>query len=453
MKMHKLLVLFVLLIISITLRAENTLTPQYFNYKAELEGGSSSLRQLELSSEVLERLQRRDLGDLRVFNSAGQAVPHTIRSSVVEESQNYLPLVFYPFNKEQSADPASIRIYVQQQKSAQQVSIKSDAAQSSPQISNEFQYIIENTLSKNAPSKLLCSLKLDWQQPKPSMILPLSISSSDDLQNWSVVARQKTISRLNYADAELIRARIEIPCTTAPYLRLRWLKPQQKVQLKTIEGEYRQAGYRKMQWQRLGKPEQNEAGEWLFENNSAASMHSILLKAPQEGFLYKGMLLSRNSDSEKWRKRSLITQYRLKLSDQELISDPVTLHQANERYWKIKFPVGTRYSESQLPEIEVSYPQLQLIYLAQGEAPYTLAFGSSVVFAESSNGIRSLLKTVEDTGNQPDEVTMLQIREVTDKRVIEKQIPWKLIALWVILLIGTALMAYMAHSLYRQMNR
>jgi Protein of unknown function (DUF3999) len=49
-----------------------------YGLKLEVEG-QHAFYQLELPLEVYQSVTRRDLGDIRLFNAAGQVVPHVLR--------------------------------------------------------------------------------------------------------------------------------------------------------------------------------------------------------------------------------------------------------------------------------------------------------------------------------------------------------------------------------------
>jgi len=428
------------------------ITPKHFSYKAQLNGGKSSLRRIELPRQVLEGMKRNDLGDLRIFNADGHIVPHQFKQGVIQGKIQKAKLAFYPFTKTQAADPGSIRIHIEQNSGKQNIAVNTQQAQQTKKKDNEFQYIIENKINQSQPQKQLCSLKLDWQQPSPNMILPLRIDTSHDLQNWTLLASNLSVSKLHYSGSQLLRSKIEIPCTTSRYLRLQWLKPKQNIHLTRIEGSYRQNGSKKMQWDSLGKPQITKQNEWLFEKTSVAPLSRLALIAPMDGLLYKGQLLSRNNPKSKWQVKQSFIQYRLKMQDLQLESNPVELTNGTDKYWKIKLTPESQFNPEQLPEIHVSRQQLQLIYLAQGSEPFTLAFGNSKIKPARDTGINQLIKTLQNTGSSPDTATPGTIKTNTEKVEISQDIPWRIISFWILLLFGTGIMGYMAYSLYQQMN-
>ena len=92
------------------------------------------------------------------------------------------------------------------------------------------------------------------------------------------------------------------------------------------------------------------------------------------------------------------------------------------------------------------------MFLAQGNAPYTIAYGNKTIQATQSKGIDSLIRTLQRSGGSPDKVSMNV--PVKNTHVITKaeETPWKLIGFWLLLVLGTAVLSYMAYSLYKQMN-
>ena len=106
-----------------------------------------------------------------------------------------------------------------------------------------------------------------------------------------------------------------------------------------------------------------------------------------------------------------------------------------------------------MPDIQLVWPAQKLVFLAQGDEPFTLAFGNSAVSANGNNGIQQLLQTLEDAGQKPDQVTLAAIEANPLFSPIPKSTPWKLIALWAFLILGTFVLGYMAWYLYQQMQQ
>ena len=146
------------LLLANSVLADEHITAQHFNYTAPLLGGGSSLRQVELPAQVLENMTRQDMGDLRVFSAQGQLVPHHVIRGVTQQQENTSALRFYPFTRQQATDPAAIRLRIEQTGATQKIELDSEAAQNANQPAQEFQYIIENTISQAQRHQPLCGL-------------------------------------------------------------------------------------------------------------------------------------------------------------------------------------------------------------------------------------------------------------------------------------------------------
>ncbi len=442
---------------------QNQLTLEDFAYEAVLSDANSSLRQTVLPLSIYEKLSRRDHGDLRVFNSENQIVPHQfMQVAMPADTQQAQSLKFYPFNKAQASNPNNIRVIIKQTLGQQQLEINqqlnpqlkvlgtTNTAKNATKEQNEFQYIILNERADDRQK--LCQLKLGWTQTKPSMILPLSLESSDDLQNWHSISRSLNVAKLNFSGSQLVNEALKFPCTTKKYLRLTWLKPEQNNHIKHISGFYTRQAKQIIETAVLGQPYYDSNGDLLFENNLNIGLSSMEFVSLDDSFLMKGKLYSRNNELQPWRFHQNIMQYRLAIAETKLNSHPFSFLNNRDRYWKLDLASEAQLSASQLPKIYGSWNQIKLSFLAQGKDPFKLAYGNPAVAPANNTGLAELIRSVNNAGSELDQVVVSHPKKVRELARIEKQTPWKQIGLWLFLLIGTAVLAYMAFSLYRQMD-
>ena len=424
-----------------------------FAYSTVLSEAKTSLREVEIPKTLYEKMQRRDYGDLRVFSADGQIVPHQFsQSSSRVDSKQETPLVFYPFSKEQAANPGKIQVIINQKAGEQHLQINQHLA-NKPTKTNEYQYILINKSKNQKRGPELCKLQLDWEQEKLSSIISFKLESSDQLQNWKTLSHKLTVSKLNYSGSQLLHNQVHFPCTSQKYLRLTWLQPKQKIHLVQINGIYTQKGEQKIQWQSFGKPRYNDEEKgWLFESNIIAEISALAFIAPQDGLLYKGTLYSRDNEKAAWRYRKEVSQYQLNMGDTTLQSDPVSIRPSNDRYWKLQIQTETHFTESQLPEIKAGWMPKKLYFLAQGSGPFTLAFGNHTIELDQRNSLSDLINSLKQSGASIDRVSIDTVINNNKSFKVEEKIPWKLILLWLVLILGTALMGFMAYRLFQQMG-
>ncbi len=454
--MLKRLALFILSFIFAAMAIPQAVSAAPFNledfaYSATLSDAKSSLREMILPTSVYQEMHREDLGDLRVFNADGQPVPHQFSESAVLDLSQQYSLDFYPLNRQQAADTRNIRVIIKQKADEQTLNINQQINQQNSAISNEYQYIIENSKAKINNSSL-CRLKLRWEQPRASMVLGLKLESSDDLHSWKSLSHDSSVSKLNYSGSELIRDELRFSCTTQKYLRLTWLKPEQGVQLKRVNGIYSKKGEEQTQWHSLGKPSYNKNGEWLFDSNVVAAFSQIELNAPQDGLLYKGMLYSRKTNNDTWRRRVAITQYKLTLGDSTFNSDALKIRAISDRHWKLVLSNEAKFTEAQLPEIRIGWEPKKLLFLAQGKAPFKIAFGNPSVTLAKSSDLQGLIQSLNDSGVDADRVTLGEMVQGNKSYSKAERVNWKKYLLWLVLILGTLLMTVMAYRLSQQMG-
>ena len=439
-----------------------------FAYTAKLSNAKTSLRQINLPIDVYSKMYRNDLGDLRIFSAEGQLVPHQVTRAENLISTQIQNLTFYPFNKEQANDAGNINIEINQSTGKQQLKINQSLNFMDEKNSTEYQYIIENNQFDNGKSQsknqnnypALCKMKLYWKQSIPSLILGLKLESSSDLQRWNSLSSILNISRLNYADSQLVRDEIEFRCTSEPYLRLTWvkqedeqdLKQDNKITLTSIQGFYTQKDANQIQWKQFSQPKYNEDGHWLFESDVVAPIVKMEFKTPQTGLFYKGALFSRDNKEQKWRYRQQITQYNLNLGDSDLHSNPFVLSGVNDRYWKFEPSIETKFTATQLPEINAAWLTNKVLFIAQGSEPFQLAFGNPNIPPAKRSNLNNLIQSLQQSSSTIDMVSLDNIIDGDKSFSREGKTNWKKIVLWVVLLLGTAMLAFMANRLFRQMG-
>lgn len=429
-----------------TWASDNTLSPDHFTWHTPLSDTQNSLREVVIPTTLLERMERDDLGDIRVFNSEGQAVPHQFSSQQAENQQSQQSLNFFPFTKKQAENPANIQIKILQEGENQTVAVNSQKV-SIPAGENEYQYIITNP----ERSKKLCKLTLDWQQAQSNQVIALSLDSSNDLQNWQQLQRTATISKLDYADSQLLQPVVKFPCTTTKYLRLTWKDATPNIHLVSLTGHYQSKTAKALQTIDLGKPQVKNT-QWHFEKPNAISFVELRFKAPQDGLLYKGTLYSRPTEDSQWRYQTRFLQYRLQLSNALHTSSAIELRHSKDRYWKAELEGDNQFTASQLPTIEGQWQQQTLIYLAKGAGPFLLAYGNADIENAENTGINNVIQSLQKASEKPTLVALAETTENTKRIEIQKSPPWSKLGLWLVLLLGTAVLGYMAYGLYRQMN-
>ena len=140
--------------------------PAEYAYGLKIEAsGSEALYDVTLPSAVYQGVTRRDLGDVRVFNSAGEVVPHAWRPRRTEKAEAgaSVQLKLFPLRAAAGANPDSLSVNVRRGANgtvgAVSVDVKSGGA---PAAQETVAYLIDmsDMITKD---RALRAIELDWK--------------------------------------------------------------------------------------------------------------------------------------------------------------------------------------------------------------------------------------------------------------------------------------------------
>ncbi len=418
-----------------------------------LHGGEGSLRALTLSPAIYRELRRPDLGDIRIFNGAGRAVPMQIRGgrSTTTEDASQRALDFYPLPGAVAAQRPLGGLSLRLERSDQGEVLQLDSRPPSQpaEVNPPRAYLIDLGADRLA----LHALHFAWGEDNGHLMARFRLSDSDDLIQWRALTREGLLSSLRYGDALLKRDRVEVQ-TRRRFLRLEWLQPEQRPLLTAIQGQFRDTQTRPAEthWLELGPPAADETSdEYRFDTGGPFALTRLELKAPAPGLFYQGRLWSSPAPAGPWKPRGGFRQYRLEIEGENWHSEAIDLNPARDRYWRIAFTTPQNPLESELPSIRVAYAPDQILFLAQGEAPFELAYGSATV-AASASPLAGLIHELKADGKAPSPVTLGETRSIGGGNHPPPPIAWEQYLLWALLLAGVALLAWMARKLLRELN-
>ena len=139
---------------------------------------SGAVYSLELPADVYQTVRRADLGDVRIFNSSGDAVPHGFRAVETEkrELQGKEGVPFFPlFKAKQPEKQASLSLQVNRNSAGTIVNIKSDEGAGS--VGGEINgYLLDLSRLKQVTNEL----EFRWQKESDSSVFTVSFEQSND---------------------------------------------------------------------------------------------------------------------------------------------------------------------------------------------------------------------------------------------------------------------------------
>jgi len=316
-------------------------------------------------------------------------------------------------------------------------------------------YILDVSELKQAPSQLAVS----WDSTSDSFITRVSIASSNDLNHWQPRVDGAALASLHYAGNRLLQNRIDLPAHQDKYLKISWPAGHDGASITSMQAIFpEQSGDQPQLWNRYsGKRVDNEE-HTAFEYEVPAHLliAAINLYLEQKNSLLQGAVYSRQNPEHNWRLRHRGLFYRLQFPETELINPAIPVTTTTDRYWRIEYHRERSSLGTAVPALQLGWKPHQLVFLARGEGPFTLTYGSARASTEQAP-----VNTLLDNLKQALETLPIQqarLGQAVSPGKLEvlspepPPLPWRTWSLWASLVIGVLVLASLAWRLHRQIG-
>jgi hypothetical protein len=414
-----------------------------------------------------------DLRDLRVFNAAGQPVPYALlaASGSTEESVQRHELHWFPLHASaahnRADDDSALSVVVKQAGDGTLVEINSKRGASGtapkPDTAPLRGYVLD--ASRITDRQAVRALDIDWEKAGGDFQL-LDVESSDDMQHWNSLATGVQLARLDYNGARIENRRIDLHGFRDRYLRLIWREPAAAPALTRVEIEQSSSSYQSapLAWSAPMPASASDTdlkpGEYRFHLAQPLPVARLRLELPAGNQLLPIEVLSPGRERRHWRSLASTVAYRIKSKGREWTNTEIAL--AGYPIQDFVLRVDPRLNPlAQGPQLAFALQPAQILFLASGEPPYTLAMGNKeakdaalapatlVPGFGNPNSPEIANATIADSDAQPSPVANTQ--GTAPPTAADPD--WKRITLWSVLVLGVLGMAAMAWQLLRQMNK
>ncbi|MFH0784884.1 MAG: DUF3999 domain-containing protein [Pseudomonadota bacterium] len=431
-------------------------------YYLEIEN-DGPFHSLELPADVYHTVRRADLGDIRIFNSGGEVVPHGLRYVSVQpetvrqkESVPFFPL----YESTMAAGQADLTLHVLRNSTGTIVNINSEPAPGDhePRITG---YLLDLSGFKWPVGELA----FQWKAGQDSSVFNIHLQHSDDLQHWNSLVATAILVDLQHGGERIEKRTVPLAYKPQRYLHLTWQDSGPPLHLTQVTGASQIIqSLQRRQWVDLANGSVHSDGKELvvdYQTTARLPASSAQLAFQDKNPLARIALQSRENDKEPWRTRCEQVFYSLSVAASEVRNEPCSFPSTSDRQWRALVRedgagIGVR---RQAPNLQLGWMPSELVFVGRGAPPFLLAFGSAKLEHQgkvAENGM--ILQTIGITQiNQKVGAARLgkRIELGGDKALqpLPPPQPWKKWLLWAILVLGVSLMATMARSLIKEMNK
>lgn len=428
------------------------------------------LQRVMLPAEVLVRLQSPGYADVRLFNGAGQPVPMALAGvAAASAPEELVTLPAYPILGAASTGTAgleglSLRIEERQGQRVVQIDTAATTTTAGPATPQAVRGALLDARNVQLPvARMALDVDLPAGQP-----VTFRVQASKDLKHWQPLA-ETVLYRADAAAAPTAPGRLgneQIDLQRADlkghYLRVTWGDAAVTLRGATLATS-RSTGPRERVSASMATPALANPRELVFALPFATPVAALAITPPGSNVLIPVRVLGRNHREQPWSPLASAVVYRMATGGQEQASGPVELGGASVREIKIEADPKTP-GFAAAPALALQFEPAQLVFLASGQGPFTLAAGLPGATAAASaflplaslvpgyqpaqeNTLPVALADVaraDITGGQPADGALVPAAAASGG------ISTRSAVLWGVLLAGVAALGLMAWLLLRQ---
>jgi Protein of unknown function (DUF3999) len=350
------------------------LEPNRFAYGMPIATPSEAAEyRLEIPPEVYLRSVQPGLRDLQIFNGKGEPVPFAIEQPQVppraHPAGTAVPL--FPLRDDSPAALNALRVAIDTRGSA--ISVQTNAAE--PAGNESLSYVLDGRAVQSPVS----AIQLHWPDDAADFAGRVSVESADTLGLWHLVAVAAPIANLHANGAELIEDRVEMLATQAQFFRLSWNGRPPPFRLTSAGVEVTDASDRIARASLIvgAAPAASKPGEFQFDLHATPPTDRLNLVLPELNTVIDAQILARADPKDPWQQVTRGGFYRLQSADGELRNGAVKIDLTPWRYWLVRVLRPPASAGGSAPRLEVQWRASEVMFLARGAGPYTMAYGSS----------------------------------------------------------------------------
>jgi hypothetical protein len=391
------------------------------------DGGGAIFR-VTLPRDVYLTVRQRNLDDLRVFNAAGALVPTSIRRVATSPVADELISVpsFPMYTKAATGLGTSAQVKIDRLGAV--VEVSGNRAEGDMLTS----YLVDVSSVKEP----LASLSLGWNAPDNASFLGhVHVEASDDLNKWRTLQMSAAIAQMRQGSFTISQRDIGLSGARARYLRLWWPTELQEATLTSVH--VRPQGSPpsvEPEWEILTPaPVPGSPGAVSYDTGGQFPVERVDLEFADATDAADVTVSSRADPSEDLQRRHGGLFYTLTETDTRLASAPASISRNEDRYWTVETARDGGWG-GRPPRLKLGWFPQELLFVARGDGPYTLAYGSGRV-GRTDAPIDAVLANLDDESQE-------RIRQATlggpyvlgGVEVLETPRSWRREMLWIVLI-------------------
>lgn len=422
-----------------------------YRFPVEIERPAEYLA-VEVPIALYRSVSDPTLRDVGVYNAGGQAVPRMLRQEreVAQELERETALGMVPLYGELEVSQERLRLLMQTNEAGTTLQFDSQV----PEPANPELQLRAVIVDLRDHEEAFSSLAFSWSATTPGFIGRVQVDDSDDLQGWRRLATG-TLADLEFEGTRIDQDRVELDRAADDFLRITWYDMPGDWRLESVRGIRRERGpEQQREWLELAPLERSEDGrEFVFHIGGYPPIDRINLLLPGGNVVVRASVESRNDAESSWRHTHQGLFYQVTRSDNAITSEPAKLAIHRAAQWRVRIQSGQVEGPVHL---HVGWRPERLLFLAQGEAPFTVAAGRAQDRLEGFPqqrlfGDSAIFTMLEDAG-AGGTATLAERQLAAGAMVMEgaRTWTWRTVLVWIGLILAVLFVGWLAWSLLRE---
>jgi len=460
---QRLLIACTLLFSTAALAQTAPVKPEAFAYHTgvDLSANGGPFYQVALPLPVYQGVQRQDLGDLRVFNGQGETVPHTlIRAQSTSVSQDkFIRVPLFPITQSKAVQAADGEVALDVQRKADGTLI---AVPKTAKPDKEVALVQGAILDISQIKERVRALHLE-AGPSTVPFHAFAVETSDDLQQWHRLLDDAQLVHLQQGGQVIAKDTFEWDGAAGKYLRLVWREPTQAPPLTSASVVTTLTSFNgaRMLWTEPIAATVTEANVYDYPVPGRLPLEQIRIGLPQTNTLaplqvQRYVAPSPQRQHDAWETLTQTVVYRLQSPQGEVRSPDIELDTAPIDRLRLTVDTSSGGIGNGAPTLQVGFAPQTLVFLARGQGPFTLAWGSKTVETAAMPAATLLPNFSADKPLAASAATLQTIAAIPlDALPDSDKAPAKASkgVLWAVLVAGLLVLAGMVLMLLKQMRQ
>jgi hypothetical protein len=222
-------------------------------------------------------------------------------------------------------------------------------------------------------------LEVELDPSEGDLTVPVFLTGSADLGTWIPYGLVGHLVRVRIADQVVERTTLTFPSFAQPYLQLSFGEAGLPVEITTLHARLPDAhvAATSVETAVVGTLDPDDPEVVHFDLGSGAlPVDTLQLRFPETHTLISGTLSSAPAPDGPWTLVKDGTFFRMEREGVRLDGPMVTVNQTGPQHWRFTAEAKGGGLGGQLPSLQITRHPDQLLFLAKGTPPFTLAYGS-----------------------------------------------------------------------------